>query len=280
MKKQYKYLLTLFCLFATPACRSSSLASQYPTIVSDPHYEPSEEQLREEAKEIIRKDKEAERAYIPPRQPDAKLFTDKEYFPLYAYAQASNSKGIGIGTGMRVNPSWVIRAELNLFEFYYDYTKANTPFDGKLRMISEGLYADFFPTDSPIRLTTGLMLNQSKLTGETAIGSLVNFNGTKYLLTGGRASFEAKPSAAMPYIGIGYGHDELDKRSGFKFHADVGLAVSKAPTVTLSVKNAPPSVRNDPTFEPNRQQEEKIMQDTIRHYKILPVVGAGIGYTW
>jgi hypothetical protein len=280
MKKQYCYLLTLSCLLATSVCCPASVPSRYPTIVSDPYDQPSQEQLEAEFAETAQKDKEAERAYIPPKRPNATLFSDKEYIPFYAYTQASNSKGIGVGTGMRLSPSWVIRAEANVFEFYYDYTKANTPFDGKIRLLSEGIYADFFPIDSPVRLTTGLMLNQSKLTGKTATGSQVNFNGTNYILTGGYASFSAKPSAVMPYIGIGYGHDEVDKRGGIKFHADIGVAISRSPTVTLSVHNAPAEVSNDPTFEPNRQQEERIMQERLESYKVLPVVGAGIGYTW
>jgi hypothetical protein len=195
--------------------------------------------------------------------------------PIYTYTQIG-TEGLGVGYGMKVNPSWVVRAEINAISSSKDFSKANNNYTGRLKLRSEGVYADYYPIEgNPARVTGGLMLNQSTISGTTDAAS-INLDGTSYALAS-PATARVKLSPVMPYLGIGYGHDEPEK-AGFKFHADAGLAIGKKPEVTLSA--TPTGAVNAVAFENARKAEEDKIANDVKKMQVLPVLKIGAGYTW
>src|SRR5690606_26633442 len=119
--------------------------------------------------------------------------------PVYVYTQIG-TEGIGAGYGMRLNPSWVIRAEANMMNYSKTSDKSGISSDMKLKLRSEGVYADYYPIEnSPVRVTGGIMLNQTKARFNAvapAGGATATFNGTSYALAAGESvtgNVEASP---------------------------------------------------------------------------------------
>lgn len=201
--------------------------------------------------------------------------------PIYTYTQAG-TQGLGIGVGMKLNPSWVIRAEVNGLNLNRDFSKGSNSYSGKAKLRSEGIYADYYPMDNGFRVTGGLMFNQTKLTGDANLtGSSVVYNGTTYAVAAGETvSATVKSSPVLPYLGIGYGHDEADKL-GFKFHADLGFAFGGKPDANVTL---PASLAGNAQANADRQAEEQNLQDSFKTVpfvgKVQPVAEMGIGYTW
>jgi hypothetical protein len=178
---------------------------------------------------------------------------------------------------MKVSPSWAVRAEINALNYNKDVSKGNNSYAGKIKLRSEGMYADYYPMEgSAVRVTGGLMFNQSSTTATTSTAN-INLNGTSYALAN-PASAKIKLSNFMPYLGVGYGHDEAEK-AGFKLHADAGIAMGKKPEVALSATPAS-SVADPAAFERARKAEEDKIADSAKKLRVLPVLKIGAGYTW
>jgi hypothetical protein len=201
---------------------------------------------------------------------------------IYTYGQGG-TQGLGVGIGMKVNPSWVIRAEVNGLNLNRDFTKGSNTYAGKGKLRSEGVYADYYPMEnSPLRVTGGLMFNQSKLTGDATLsGSSVVYNGNTYVVGAGETvTATVKAPSILPYLGVGYGHDEADKQ-GLKFHADLGFAFGSKPSASITL---PSSLSGNATADADRRAEEKKLEDSFKTTpfvgKVQPVAEVGVGYTW
>lgn len=201
--------------------------------------------------------------------------------PIYIYSQGG-SEGVGIGFGMKLNPSWAIRAEVNGFNYTTKASDSGLSSTMKRKLRTAGIYADYFPTEYSVRITGGLMLNQSQAdysaTSPSPDGATLTLNGSAYHLgPGDTVAASAKTSPIMPYLGIGYGHDEIET-TGFTFHADLGIAFGNKPKTSLTL-NAP-DLATDATVEANRQAEEQKMQHDLKFFRFFPVAKMGVGYIW
>jgi hypothetical protein len=202
--------------------------------------------------------------------------------PIYLYSQVG-TQGVGVGTGMKLNNNWVIRAEVNGFNYTKHRSDANGLTSTEKRSVrAAGVYADYFPYESSVRFTGGLMLNQANAqyvaTATGSDGAILTLNGTEYHLNQGEiAAMTVKTSPIMPYLGVGYGHDDIEP-VGFNFHADIGVGIGQKPKTSLVV-NAP-SLTDDPTLEANRQAEESRLQKKLKVFEFVPVIKLGMGYTW
>ncbi len=204
--------------------------------------------------------------------------------PIYSYTQIG-SQGIGIGVGLKINPSWVVRAEINGLNYNRDFTKGSNSYAGKAKLRTEGIYGDYYPiNDNGMRVTGGLVFNQTKLTGTVKPSSTnqVSLNGTNYTLAAGETlSAEVKSPSVLPYLGLGYEHN-ADNKPGLKFMVDFGLAFGKKPEAYIQL---PSSLSANAAANTDRQNEENKLEDAFNKFspwvgKIQPVANIGIGYTW
>ncbi|MES2206991.1 MAG: hypothetical protein V4525_09380 [Pseudomonadota bacterium] len=205
--------------------------------------------------------------------------------PINSYAQIG-SQGVGIGIGLKVNPSWVVRAEINGLNYNRDFTKAGNSYTGKAKLRTEGVYGDYYPiADSGMRVTGGLVFNQTKLTGIAKPNSAnqIALNGNNYLLAAGETlSAEVKSPSVLPYLGLGYEHNPNNTKTGLKFMADFGLAFGKKPEAKIQL---PTSLSANNAAITDRQTEETKLEDSFSKFspwvgKVQPMANIGIGYTW
>ena len=204
--------------------------------------------------------------------------------PIISYAQIG-SQGLGIGLGLKVNPSWVVRAEINGINYSRDFTKAGNSYTGKAKLRTEGVYGDYYPiADNGMRVTGGLIFNQTKLTGiaKPNASNQVALNGNNYTLAAGETlSAEVKSPGVLPYLGLGYEHNPNNK-TGLKFMVDFGLAFGKKPKAHIQL---PTSLSAIPAATTDRENEETKLEDAFNKFspwvgKIQPMANIGIGYTW
>lgn len=205
------------------------------------------------------------------------LAVNAEVPPPYVYVQGG-TEGAGVGIGVKLNPSWVIRAEVNAIDRNKKEQKTGVNSSLSRQFRTSGVYVDYFPAEPSVRVTAGLMLNNTKYQYNAVAqsgGATLTLNDVGYHINQGEsASVLSKASSVMPYIGVGYGHDEVEK-PGINFHADVGVGIGREPSTRLTL-NAP-SLSTDSTVEANRRaQEEKIKSD-LKTLKMFPVAKIGIG---
>jgi hypothetical protein len=197
--------------------------------------------------------------------------------PVYAYVQAG-TEGAGVGMGLKLNPSWAVRAEVNAMNRDKKSSIVGVKANLSKQFRTAGVYADYFPGEPSFRITTGLLFNQTQYQYDASVvsgGATLTLNDVSYKAAPGETvSSTSKSSPVMPYIGVGYGHDEMDKM-GFTFHADVGVGVGRKPETTLVINS--PSLATDATLEPNRQIQEKKIQNDLKSLRIFPVIKMGIG---
>lgn len=187
------------------------------------------------------------------------------------------TEGLGVGFGYGVTEHLGARVDVNGFGISHSFTAGDIRYDGKLRMVHGGLYADFFPAPSvlPFRLTAGVLVGQDKIdvTG-SAMNNTYTINGTTYSANGQTITGRVKMPTVRPYIGIGFGHTPK-AAPGWSMSFDAGVAYGK-PSVDL---NVPASIVAE-AGQANVDAERQELQDKANKLKFYPIVKLGVTYRW
>lgn len=116
------------------------------------------------------------------------------------------------------------------------------------------------------------MIGTRKATGNAvATNGTLSINGSSYPAAGESVGAEAKFPSAAPYIGIGYGHHQPTKGSGF--YLDLGVVIGKAKT-TIS----PSAGIVAAAGQANVDAEQRKLQDSVDKLKAYPVLK--FGFSW
>jgi hypothetical protein len=187
------------------------------------------------------------------------------------------TQGIGIGYAQPLN-QWIgVRADINGFGLSHNFSAGDLDYDGHLHLFGVGTYVDLFPIPSTgFRISTGLIFNSDYLKGTARPNSSGNItlNGNTYYVPNGSVSAKAKEPTVMPYLGIGYGHQQTVKR-GLGFTADIGVAFGR-PSVDFNV--SPDVVAA--AGQDNVAAEEAQLRQKVSKYHVFPVAQLGITYRW
>lgn len=182
--------------------------------------------------------------------------------------------GVSIGYARAITPSMGTRVEANVLSYKGNVTAGEIQYDAKLKMNSVGVFYDYFPFASHIRMTTGAYLGNRKLDLTASGASTVVINSTTYDAKGESVYGSVKFPKVSPYLGIGYGHNAND--SGISFVADVGIALGK-PTVSLSASPGLTAAAGQANIDAERN---KAQSDINSKYKAYPVIKIGMGYVF
>ncbi len=189
--------------------------------------------------------------------------------------------GFGGGVSFGTGTAFRIRADLyHGISRTVNQTESGVRYRGSLKNSESGLFLDWFPSASRLRISGGLFFNRSSidLTGTSANGVSADINGRTYTLSGADSvNATVRWPSVMPYFGVGWGMGPTDK--GWNFTADVGVALGR-PRTTLDVS---PSVRAKITgaglnADSELDAERQNFQDAADRYFVYPVARAGVSY--
>ena len=181
--------------------------------------------------------------------------------------------GAGIEVGDTLSPYWDVRLLANGFDYSANRTVDDIRYDGKLKMGSFGVQADWHPiANGPLYLTAGLYANNNKINADanptttTTIG-ILPFTPTEI----GTLTGHAKYNSTAPYLGIGgrWGAGPVE------FTAEAGAYFQGKANVTLTNDGI---FASDPTFQAQLETERQNLQHNLNDFSTYPVVALGIGY--
>jgi hypothetical protein len=192
--------------------------------------------------------------------------------------------GAGVGYAHGLSESWTVRADVTTIGTYHrDGSTNDFDYTGKLRSNQAGAYADWFPFDNGFRLTAGLHLRDTRIDADghpTSSGTVTVGDTRVSFGPGDDARARVKLPSVAPYIGIGWGHNVLQRKAGWGFIADVGVAFGK-PRVSFDVSDSLRTKLNLATGgnaqrEIDKQRDE--FKDDFDKLKVFPQLYVGAAY--
>ncbi len=182
--------------------------------------------------------------------------------------------GVELGVAERVGGAAGLRMSAEFLKVGRNFESDGATYDTKLKFSSLGLYGDYFITGGGFRLSAGAVIGTRKATGNAvATNGTLSINGSSYPAAGESVGAEAKFPSAAPYIGIGYGHHQPSKGSGF--YLDLGFVIGKAKT-TLS----PSAGIVAAAGQANVDAEQRKLQDSVDKLKAYPVLKFGFSFAF
>lgn len=185
------------------------------------------------------------------------------------------TQGVGIGYAQPLAP-WVgLRADVNTFGLWHNFSAGDLNYNAHLHLFGVGTYLDLYPfPSSGFHVSTGLLFNDDRVdaTAHPNQSGNVTINGTTYNIPDGHVDARVKEPTVMPYFGIGYGHRPQAKR-GFGFTADLGVAFGR-PSTDFS---ASPDVIAAAGAQ-NVADEEQQLRNKADKYHIYPIAQIGLTY--
>ncbi len=185
--------------------------------------------------------------------------------------------GLTVGYAYTLSPMFGVRADVGTTgSIQRQQTESGVDFDGTAKYNRVGLFGDWFPFSGGFRLTGGLTLAQASLDLKSNFtnGSTVDVNGiTVATAPGDYFNAKLKYPSAMPYLGIGWGHQGGEAGLGFSFDLGVSIGKPKMSTDTNLLDNHPGIITQadiDAKTEDLRQSLDKI--------SILPAFSIGLNY--
>jgi hypothetical protein len=195
----------------------------------------------------------------------------------FAVGARVGTTGVGLDFIYPASSSLSIRLSGATYNKSYDTTSANVQYNGKLKLNTIGLLADYFPGEGSFRFTAGLIKNNNKfeLTGQ-AVGGSYTINNTTYTAAqAGSVTGTVDFPSTAPYLGIGWGA-KIDNKSNIHFIADIGIMFQGSPkaNVTATGAAANPALASDV----NAAQDK--LRDDVKNYRYYPVLGVGIAMSF
>jgi hypothetical protein len=185
------------------------------------------------------------------------------------------TEGLGLGYSQSLTSVVSVRGEINQFSKSYTQKSDDMKYAGTLKLGGVSILADFFPFASNLRVTSGVVVNNGKLTGTASpTGGAYTINGNRYVyVAGDSVDAKVKFGEINPYLGIGYGHGR--QAPGLGFFADIGVIFQKPEsTITLSGTAAARVSAADIAAE------RASLQDSVDKFKAYPVVKLGASYAF
>jgi hypothetical protein len=204
---------------------------------------------------------------------------------LLVSGQSAQAEGVAIGlkagtlgAGVELTTNVIpmmLNARIQANGFNYNTTVTNTSvhYDAKLKLLSVGALADFYPMAGKFRLTAGVYYNGNKLT-LTGVPNAASYviNGTTYTAAqAGTVTGTMDFNKLAPYAGIGWG-DAVSSGSPIGFNIDLGVLYQGKPKTTVTATGAAAGLAADIAAEKTK------LDNNVTKYKFYPVASVGISY--
>lgn len=189
----------------------------------------------------------------------------------FALTGKIGTTGLGLESTFRTTDQVNLRLGGYGFDYSTEVTETAVTYDGRLRLRSLALIADWHPNSGGLRASVGIFYNGNKFSG-SAEGS-VTLDDVIYE---GSLNASADWRSLAPYVGVGYGN--AVSGSNWSFAIDAGLMFTGSPRVRLSGQVNDPSLQSD--FDDARLIEQRRLQEEVNDFKYFPVLSIGVSYAF
>jgi hypothetical protein len=192
-----------------------------------------------------------------------------------------STAGIGGEVTVGVIENLNFRTGYNAFNYDGNATKSDINYDYKLRLSSLPLLLDLHPFGGSFRVTSGIFINNNKVTATAKAnsGTNVTINGQNYAIGTDIGSLTGKVDFrnTAPYLGIGWGN-AVGKHSRVTISFDAGVMFQGTPNVSLTPNNVNTALVNTVVLNQNIASEEAQLKNDIKDFRYYPVVSLGLAY--
>ncbi len=186
----------------------------------------------------------------------------------------ASTLGAGVEVTTNVVPA-VVNARLLVSGFNYskNITDTDVTYDTKLKLLSAGLIADWYPLAGKFRLSGGLFYNGNKFSGNaTPAAGTITFNNVTYTTAQvGTVNANIDFNSFAPYLGMGWG-DAISSGSPFGFNLEVGALYQGKPKSSITTTG------NVAGLAANIAAEKRALDDALKNFQFYPVVAIGVNY--
>lgn len=186
--------------------------------------------------------------------------------------------GLGAEITFEAADRFNIRVGGNYFKVSTEVDVEGNDYDLDLKLNSFTAIGDWFITDSPFRLSAGLVINGNGLSGTALSSNTYEINDTTYTSAEiGALTADVDFKSVAPYLGIGWGNPLVDD-SNWSFAVDLGVIFAGKPT--LDITSTGGTLSDDQMLLDDIAQAEQDFKDTdeIKYLKIYPVLSIGLNY--
>lgn len=186
--------------------------------------------------------------------------------------------GVGMGYAYGINERFTVRGDFTTIGSYNRSGHVgHVDYDLKLRNDVATLSVDYFPFDSGFRLTGGLGLRDTTVSGNATATEFrdVPFDSSDALYA------KVKWPTVAPYLGIGWGHNNAQyTKAGWGFIADLGVYIGK-PSYSLRANDSAMAKLN--AYSGGNGQamldaETREWEDKLNKFKLFPTAYVGVSY--
>lgn len=185
--------------------------------------------------------------------------------------------GLVAGYAYAVNQQLGLRADVGTSgRIQKSDSASGIPFDAKAKYDRIGLFGDYFPFSGGFRLTGGVTINRATLDLKSHFDGVtsVNINGTTVTpTTSDYFDVKMRFPTVMPYIGIGYGHDQ--RQPGLGLVADVGVSIGR-----LKLSRDTSLVGQYGITDADVDAKLADVQDKVGRLSVLPSASLGMSYRY
>lgn len=212
-----------------------------------------------------------------------------------AVAGRVSTLGLGVELITSVHKRVNLRLQGNFFDINKSVDEDDINYDGKLKLQTLGLLADFHPFAGGFRMTAGGYQNGNKVglnakcKTECEVGDLTISNDPN-AGDDGRLFGRIKFQSLAPYLGLGFGN--AMRGSPLHFGIDIGVLLQGSPKINLGAAGtALIRETDDPNSQPMRvnlaenadvqnalRAEARNAEDDAKEFKYYPVINFTVGY--
>ncbi|ESQ87697.1 hypothetical protein ABAC460_18665 [Asticcacaulis sp. AC460] len=189
----------------------------------------------------------------------------------YIAARAS-TLGLGVEGGVKVAPFFRVRGIVQGLNVDYDDEIDDIQYNGKFKLGSAGVTADFFPfNEGPVFVSAGIFSNGNKIdasarpTGNTEIGG-VTYTPDQI----GTLTAKARYKSTAPYLGVGAEWSLYPA----VISLEAGAFLQGEPKVTLTSDG---SFSSNPAYQQSLENERRSIEEDLDKTKTWPVVSLAVG---
>jgi len=200
----------------------------------------------------------------------------KAAFDEWAIGLKTGTLGIGGELTTDILPQLNLRGSVQWFGLDLDDIDiGDVSYDLDLTLLNPMLLVDWYPFGGALRLSGGVLFNQSDVelrarpSEPVEIGDIIYTPGEIGTLTG-----EADFDEIAPYVGIGFGN-AVSEDSRWGLTADLGVAFIGSPGVTLRASGP---IAGNAEFQSQLAEEEKDIEDDLENFEFYPVLAVNLYY--
>ncbi|TXT23050.1 MAG: outer membrane protein domain-containing protein [Gallionellaceae bacterium] len=183
--------------------------------------------------------------------------------------------GLGVEAAFPITQSVDARIGFNTYKYSFDKAVtsggATANYNGDLKLQSLQALADWHPWEGSFRLSGGLVYNNNKFDMTATSGTFNNVGAPVAMAAGEYVNATVDFDKVAPYLGIGWGR--TPKNTGLSFTSDIGVMFQGTPkgAVTTNIGAATAA---------DIANANASLNDSLKNFKIYPVLSIGIGYTF